>query len=153
MPAWSVRPEPADAPDVVALLRRYFAELTVRWFHRPTTEREVDETLAEFPTVGLAVLLVLRADGVAAGCLGVHPSGELTRMYVEPERRRAGGGRALLDAAQAWARDEGLARLFLDTRADLVEARGLYAAAGFTEVPPPPGPHGPFQDHWFEKVL
>lgn len=21
------------------------------------------------------------------------------------------------------------------------------------ELPPPPGPHGPYQDHWFEKRL
>lgn len=144
--------EAADDAESVALLRDYFAELTVRWFHRPTSAREVDETLQEFPTRGLGVFLVLRADGVAAGCLGVHPTGELTRLYVAPEHRRRDGGRVLLAAAESWARSAGLDRLFLDTRTDLVEARGLYAACGFVEIAPPVTP-GRFQDHWFEKRL
>ncbi len=46
---WTVRPEPAEAPDVHALIREYFAELTVRYFRRPTDEAEIDLTLEEFP--------------------------------------------------------------------------------------------------------
>ena len=150
---WTVRPEPVDSPDTVALLRDYFAELTVRYFHRPTTEREIDETLEEFPTAGLALFLVLRADRAAAGCLGVHPTGELTRIYVTPRLRRRGGARVLLAAAEDWAREQGLARVFLDTRTDLVEARAFYASCGFVELPPPASGRSRFQDHWFEKLL
>lgn len=150
---WSVRPEPVEGPDAVALLRQYFAEITVRWFHRETSEQEVDATLEEHPTTGLALFLVLRADGAAAGCLGVHPTGELTRLFVVPRRRGVGGGRVLLAAAEEWARRQRLERLFLDTRSDLVEARALYASCGFTELPAPPGPQTRFQDHWFEKRL
>lgn len=151
--SWTVHAEPVDSPDAVALLRGYFAELTVRYFHRETTEQEIDETLEEFPSTGLAHFLVLRADGAAAGCLGVHPTGELTRVYVVPPLRRQGGARVLLAAAESWARSQGFTRLFLDTRTDLVEARALYAACGFVEVPPPTTTPGRFQDHWFEKHL
>jgi GNAT superfamily N-acetyltransferase len=150
---WIVCAEPVDSPDAVALLRDYFAELTVRYFHRETTEQEIDETLDEFPSTGLALFLVLRADGVAAGCLGLHPTGELTRIYVAPQLRRAGGARALLSAAESWARTQGLTRLFLDTRTDLVEARAFYASCGFIEIPPPTTTPSQFQDHWFEKPL
>jgi N-acetylglutamate synthase-like GNAT family acetyltransferase len=149
---WTVRAEAVDSPDAVALLREYFGELTVRYFRRETTEAEVDLTLEEFPSTGLAAFLVLRSDGAAAGCLGLHPDGELTRVFVVPELRRGGGGRALLAAAESTARARGLTRLFLDTRHDLVEARALYAAAGFAEVPPFSAP-GQFKDHWFEKHL
>jgi GNAT superfamily N-acetyltransferase len=149
---WTVREEGVDTPDAIALLREYFTELTVRYFKRETTEEEVDLTLEEYPSTGLAAFLVLRSDGDPAGCLGLYPSGELTRVYVVPEFRRAGGGRALLAAAESTARTQGLTRLFLDTRHDLVEARALYAAAGFAEVPPFSAP-GPFKDHWFEKHL
>ena len=100
---WTVRDEPAERPDVNALIRGYFAELTVRYFKRATDEAEIDLTLAEFPAHDLGAFLVLRADGVAAGHLGVYPTGELTRFYVAPEHRRGGGGRALLAAAEAWA--------------------------------------------------
>ena len=150
---WTVVEEPADSPDAVALLREYFAELIVRYDHRPTTENEIDATLAAFPTIGLAAFLVLRRDGEPAGCLGLHPSGELTRVYVVPSFRRAGGARALIAGAEAFARALGLTRLFLDTRTDLVEARALYARCGFSEIPPPTATPGPFQDHWFEKTL
>jgi hypothetical protein len=66
----------------VALLRAYFAELTVRYLRRATTEKEIDETLAEYPSTGLAAFFVLRADDEPAGCIGVHDTGEITRMYV-----------------------------------------------------------------------
>jgi len=93
---WSVRAEHVDSSDAVALLRDYFAELTVRYFHRETTAEEIDETLDEYPSTGLALFLLLRAGGVRAGCLGLHPTGEITRMYVSPAgpvRRSASGRR------------------------------------------------------------
>ena len=150
---WTVNDESPDVPDVTALIREYFAELTVRYFKRPTDEAEIDLTLAEFPADGLGTFLVLRRDGVAAGHLGVYPTGELTRFYVSPEHRRGGGGRALLAAAETWARARQLPRLFLDTRTDLVEARAFYTSCGFTEVLPPTSTPSQFQDHWFEKPL
>jgi GNAT superfamily N-acetyltransferase len=150
---WTVREEPPDSPDAEALLRDYFAELTVRYFGRATTEEEIDETVAEYPSTGVAAFFLLRAGDEPAGCLGVYRTGEITRMYVAPRFRRAGGARALVAGAEAHARSHGLKRLFLDTRADLVEARELYLACGFTEIPPATDTPGPFQDHWYEKRL
>jgi GNAT superfamily N-acetyltransferase len=150
---WTVRAEPSGSPVAVALLRDYFAELTERYFRRPTTEEEIDETLAAYPSAGLAAFFVLRADGEPAGCLGLHPTGEITRVYVTPRFRGGGGARALLADAEAHARTHGLTRLFLDTRGDLVEARAFYLSCGFTEIPPPTETPGPFQDHWYEKPL
>jgi GNAT superfamily N-acetyltransferase len=150
---WTVSAEPVKSPDAVALLRGYFAELTVRYFDRATSEHEIDETLEEFPSTGLALFLVLRAGAIPAGCLGLHTTGELTRMYVVPQFRRKGGGHTLLSAAESWARAQGITRLFLDTRTDLVEARAFYDSCGFVEVPPTTTTPGPFQDHWFEKPI
>jgi GNAT superfamily N-acetyltransferase len=150
---WTVRPEPLDSADALALARGYFAELTVRYFRRATDDAEIDLTLEEFPADGLAAFLVLRdGEGGAAGCLGLYPTGELTRVFVAAEHRRRGGATALLAAAEEHARSLGLTRLFLDTRHDLVEARAFYAASGFAEVPPFSAP-GPYKDHWFEKTL
>lgn len=70
------------------MVRGYFGELTVRCFDRETNERETDETLRQFPSTGLALCVVLRAGGGPAGCLGLHPTGELTRIYVAPSFRR-----------------------------------------------------------------
>ena len=150
---WTVREEPPDSPEAEALLRDYFAELTVRYFGRATTDEEIDETVAEYPSTGVAAFFLLRAGDEPAGCLGVYRTGEITRMYVAPRFRRAGGARALVAGAEAHARSHGLKRLFLDTRADLVEARAFYVSCGFTEIPPPTDTPGPYQDHWYEKPL
>ena len=102
----------------------------MRYFRRPTDEAEIDLTLEEFPTDGPRRLPrpARRRRRAAAGCLGLYPTGELTRAFVAAEYRRMGGARALLEAAEAHARSLGLTRLFLDTRHDLVEARALYVA-------------------------
>ena len=49
------------------------------------------------------------------------------------------------------ARERALSALRLDTRSDLVEARGLYKRLGYQEVPAFNA--GPYADHWFAKTF
>ena len=149
---WMVREEP-DTPPAAALLRDYFTELAERYWRRAASAREIDETLAAFPTTGLAHFFVLRTDDEPAGCLGLHASGELTRVYVAPRLRRLGGRPSPALCRRGDRCIEALPCLFLDTRYDLIEARAFYVAAGFVEIPPRTTTPGQFQDHWFEKVL
>ncbi|EFK99457.1 acetyltransferase [Streptomyces sp. SPB78] len=103
------------------------------------------------------LLLMGRYGGEAAGCVGLRASRlgpdalELTRMYVRPAFRGLGGGGLLLRAAEAAARERGARRLDLDTRHDLVEARGLYARHGWRET----GPlwEDVYAERWFRKEL
>ncbi|HEY3112346.1 MAG TPA: GNAT family N-acetyltransferase [Gemmatimonadaceae bacterium] len=60
--------------------------------------------------------------------------GELKRMYVAPDARGQGIGRALLDRLEAEARALGLARLVLETGTRQSEALALYRRAGFTPI-------------------
>ena len=55
-------------------------------------------------------------------------------MYVAPQVRGQGVGRALLTRLEAEARTLGLARLVLETGARQAEAFALYRRAGFTEI-------------------
>ncbi|WFE40356.1 GNAT family N-acetyltransferase [Micromonospora sp. WMMD998] len=95
-----------------------------------------------------------RHDDRLAGCAGLRwrPGwAELTRLYVRPAHRGAGGGAALLAAVEGHAGDAGVGRIRLDTRSDLVEAGALYARHGYREIP---AFHtGPYAQHWFEKPL
>ncbi len=95
-----------------------------------------------------------RVDGRPSGCVGLRllPDGvgEVTRLFVVNAARRAGLGLRLMQALEA-ARDRGLNMLRLDTRADLVEARRLYARLGYREVVP--FNQGQYVEHWYEKTL
>ena len=55
-------------------------------------------------------------------------------MYVEPDRRGTGVGRALLEALEAAARERGVTRLVLETGIHQAAAIALYRASGFTEI-------------------
>jgi len=60
--------------------------------------------------------------------------GELKRMYVAPDVRGQGIGRALLDRLETEGRVLGLARLVLETGTRQAEALALYRRAGFTAI-------------------
>ena len=76
-------------------------------------------------------------DGVAV--LYLYPSvwtesldAYLAELYVAPERRGEGIGRALLEEALDAAREAGAKYMFLGTSEDDEAARGLYESAEFT---------------------
>lgn len=64
----------------------------------------------------------------------------LAELYVVPERRGAGLGRALLERAMDEARARGADRMDLGTSEDDVAARALYERMGFTRHEGPGGP-------------
>ncbi len=63
-------------------------------------------------------------------------TGEIKRMYVSPDARGRGIGRAVLAALEAEARTLGIARLVLETGLRQGEALALYEGAGFSRIPP-----------------
>ncbi len=76
---------------------------------------------------------------------------EIKRMYVLPDARGRGIGRALLAALEDLARDLGYAVARLDTGAKQPGARRMYERAGF--VPVPDYNDNPYAAFWGEKRL
>jgi GNAT superfamily N-acetyltransferase len=96
------------------------------------------------------------------GYIGNHPAGiaclkeltpsigEIKRMYVRPESRKQGLGRALMDRLIQEARQIGYRRLRLDSAQFMKEAHQLYKSVGFREIEAYEGSEIPleFQGHW-----
>jgi ribosomal protein S18 acetylase RimI-like enzyme len=61
-----------------------------------------------------------------------RPDAYIQELWVVPERRGLGLGRALLEAALAAAREAGATHVELNTSEDDREARSLYESTGFT---------------------
>ena len=86
------------------------------------------------------VFLVASLQGRVVGCGAVVDRegryGELKRMYVRPDCRGSGVGRAILAALTAQARARGLPLLRLETGIAQPEALALYERAGFRRRAP-----------------
>ncbi|GAA3370971.1 GNAT family N-acetyltransferase [Streptomyces sannanensis] len=157
--SWTVIPERFDTPEASLLRRDYYDEVASRYWRRPATEQEIDEGLTDDGVEELAPptgeFLVGRHGGKPAACAGLKlldpETAELTRVFVRPQWRGTGGGAALLAGLEEAAGNLGVRRMVLDTRLDLVEARGLYVKHGFREIPAYNS--GPYREIWYGKEL
>lgn len=62
------------------------------------------------------------------------PVAFLEGLYVEPESRRNGLARALVEAVETWARTEGCTELASDSPLDNAAAHAVHRALGFVET-------------------
>jgi ribosomal-protein-alanine N-acetyltransferase len=125
LPEGSIRSRVSPA-EVALLEQTCFAE--------PWTAADLSRILSN-PAAGAWILE--DAQGHAVGYLVYHRSqgeAELLRLGVRPEWRRRGCGTRLLRVFQAWCRQAGIHRVFLDVREDNREARRLYESGGFALV-------------------
>lgn len=102
---------------------------------------EITVLLAGEPPVGLAELRF--RPSIWTGALDAY----LEELYVAPDRRGHGTGRALLEAAMDTARSQGAAHIDLGTSEDDVAAIALYESCGFTNREGrPDGPKMPYYE-------
>lgn len=99
---------------------------------------------------------VARVDGVLAGMAALRLDegwGEIKAVFTDPAMRGKGVARALMEALEQVARDEGLSRLRLETGNLHKEALIFYPRFGWVEIPR----FDPYPENetsiFFEKVL
>ncbi|AFZ31757.1 GCN5-related N-acetyltransferase [Gloeocapsa sp. PCC 7428] len=87
-------------------------------------------------------LLIAEYDDRIAGCAGLRKIGEdvgeIKRMYVRPEYRRKGIGKALVQAIISEAQQIGYSKLRLDCAPFAKAAQALYHSVGFQRIQPYP---------------
>lgn len=105
-------------------------------------ERGMRDTLAD---PHAAVFIALRDDGspcgyvevgrraYAEGCV-TSPVGYIEAWYVDSDLRKQGVGRALLAAAEDWARAKGYSEIGSDALLDNVVSQRAHIASGYAEV-------------------
>ncbi len=92
-----------------------------------------------------AVFIAVRDDGSACGFVEVgerpyaegcdtSPVGYIEAWYVDPDARRQGIGRALLRAAEDWARASGRMEIASDALIDNVVSHEAHKRSGYAEV-------------------
>jgi len=129
--------------NVRSLIRDYQLQLPT-WLRFP--EREWRDLPGDY-AVPTGALLLATADDQPVGCAGLRPfpladACEMKRLYVVPEFRGEGLGKALIERILAIACRLKYTRLRLDTQPDSMQAAvELYRRFGFKEVAAEPGPH------------
>jgi len=168
-PPVAVAAEPFDSPDAARLLGLAMAELQARYGPGPhdvhhdvgedpdrTDKRHSPLTAEEFGPPG-GTFLVARVGGRAVGCVGLRQLdpgvAEVKRLFVEPELRRQGVARVLMDELEHAAPLLGYHHLVLETGGLQPEAVALYRSSGWTPISSYMGP--PRHEHsvYFEKRL
>jgi putative acetyltransferase len=128
--------EPFDSPDARRLVDALDAELAL--LYEPE-QRFGPNLKPEHLSPGLGTFVLARTDGRAIGCGALRrldsTTGEVKRMYVEPDMRGRGVARQILDHLESAAKELGLRRLVLETGIHQAEAITLYTRAGFRSIP------------------
>ncbi len=158
----SYRQAAVDEPAAHALLAEYF--------HSRDLGFVGGEYVTVFPTPSnftppAGVFLVVQLDGADVGCGGIRrlDAGtsesdspdrvrfEVKHLWLQPQTRGKGLGRALLLELESRAIDFGADELVLDTNATLTAAAGLYRSTGFVGIEP--YNDNPNATNWYLKEL
>jgi putative acetyltransferase len=107
-------------------------------------EREVASLPGAYGPPGGTLLLAVADEtggrSAAAGCVALRKwdegACEMKRLYVRPEFRGNGAGRALVEDLIAIAQSMGYQRMLLDTLPSMRPAHELYRSLGFREIAP-----------------
>ena len=125
----------ADLPRLVPLFDAYR-----QFYGQPSDPGRAEEFLGERLSGNESVIYLAEENGASLGFVQLYPSfwsvaavrsWILNDLFVSPEHRRTGAGRALMDRARVHARETGAGGLSLATQRTNVAAQRLYESLGW----------------------
>ena len=134
---------PSDL-DGLAMMRHLLWPESTSEEHRRELETIVSS--GRYGTLPMAILVSQDADGSltgfleaglrshADGCDVAHPVGFIEGWFVDEKFREQGVGRALVQAAEDWARRQGCTEIASDTWIDDERSQSAHKAVGFEVV-------------------
>jgi GNAT superfamily N-acetyltransferase len=133
----SVRAELDDLDALVPLFDAYR-----RFYGQPSDLTGARTFLAYRFKRGESVIFLAVVDGAIVGFTQLYPTFSsvsmrrlwvLNDLFVTPDARKSGAGRALLERAERWAAETGAKGLTLSTQITNLGAQRLYEACGWTK--------------------
>lgn len=163
----TVGPVAWSDPDAVALRRGMYDDLAAVYPEETAAAEATGgfEGLDERIRPAVVATVLARLDGAAAGCASLRPLpvtgdeparphvGELKKVFVRPELRGAGVGRAPMAHIEEVARDLGFTTLVLETGVAQDAAVRLYVGAGYRQIETLPEHRGDPTSLAFSKDL
>ena len=128
----------ADLDDLDALVPLFDAYR--RFYEQPADPEGARTFLADRIKRGESVIFLAVAEGTIVGFTQLYPSFSsvsmqrlwiLNDLFVAPDARKSGAGRALLERAERWATETGAKGLTLATHLTNARAQRLYEACGW----------------------
>lgn len=127
----------ADWPEWLRMAVALFPEIPVDNLAKGMMEfRETPDTevfLAERDDGSVTGFVEAGSRPYADGC-DTSPVGYVEAWYVDPDFRRGGYGRALLQAAEDWARAQGYREMASDALLENLVSHAAHQRAGYEEV-------------------
>ena len=131
--------EARDIAEIAELFRAYEAHIGVDLSYQGFAD-ELATLPGKYAPPRGQLLIARNANGAAIGCVALRPIDarccEMKRLFVSPQGRGLGLGRALAEAVIAEAAKLGYAELRLDTLPSMHEAIALYRTLGFVPIAP-----------------
>lgn len=117
----------------VALFPQYSAEDLAAGMRAHRARSDADVFIVERDDGSIVGFVEVGARAYADGC-ETTPVGYIEAWYVDPDARRSGYGRALLDAAEEWARERGYREMASDAQLGNDVSRAAHLGSGYEEV-------------------
>lgn len=145
----------ADNAVLAAVIRSTMEEWGVNFPGTVYYDESTDHLYDVFAAEPRSCYFIAELNGQIAGGAGIFPtpglpSGtcELVKMYLSPDARGLGIGKALMARCIAAAKEKAYRQIYLESMPELSSAISLYKKSGFLPITAPLGQSG----HWGCKV-